>query len=243
MCFSIVGVGNHSKDGVLKIKPAVLELCRELNFPVVQEQNPGRLYISLPFKPRISVSKALPWAYPAPHPGKKQWHKIGLESAWPQDYDPPTYPQGSRSWGVEVLQKRSSSWTFWGIFSFLSCFLYLYSQSLEGGRDVILLEMSSSLIFGGIFSVVLILLFIPSLSRILWRIFWGFVFLYVCSQGLEGGSVDLPQVWSLSLVFWGIYSFVFILFFTPSFSRMLWGILFYFVFLVVFLREVHALKV
>ena len=47
MCCSIVGVGNNSKGGVQRIRPAVEELCHELNLPVVPEQNPGRVYISL----------------------------------------------------------------------------------------------------------------------------------------------------------------------------------------------------
>ena len=45
--YSIVGIGIHSEGGVQRIKPAVEELCRELNFQVLPEENPGRVYILL----------------------------------------------------------------------------------------------------------------------------------------------------------------------------------------------------
>ncbi|KAF8418962.1 hypothetical protein EV426DRAFT_577235 [Tirmania nivea] len=43
----IVGKGNHSDGGVQRIKPAVEELCRELELQFSTEQNAGRMYISL----------------------------------------------------------------------------------------------------------------------------------------------------------------------------------------------------
>lgn len=47
LCYSIVGKGIHSPGNTQKIKPAVEQLCRELKLQVLQEQNAGRLYISM----------------------------------------------------------------------------------------------------------------------------------------------------------------------------------------------------
>ena len=52
LCYRIVGIGSHSRDGVQKLKPAVEELCRIRKLQVVEEGNPGRVYISLSTSPR-----------------------------------------------------------------------------------------------------------------------------------------------------------------------------------------------
>lgn len=52
LCYSIVGIGSHSRDRVRRLKPAVEELCRTLKLQVVEEGNPGRVYISLPTPPQ-----------------------------------------------------------------------------------------------------------------------------------------------------------------------------------------------
>ena len=43
----IVGKGNHSVDHVQKIKPAVENLCQELNIRFRTEENQGRMYLEL----------------------------------------------------------------------------------------------------------------------------------------------------------------------------------------------------
>jgi hypothetical protein len=43
----IVGKGNHSRDHVQKIKPAVEEVCQELGLKYQTEHNEGRIYVDL----------------------------------------------------------------------------------------------------------------------------------------------------------------------------------------------------
>jgi Domain of unknown function (DUF1771)/Smr domain len=58
----IVGKGNHSKDGIPKIKPAVEELCNQRGYQWRLEQNEGRIYIELPRPVRQEQT-------PPPEPG------------------------------------------------------------------------------------------------------------------------------------------------------------------------------
>jgi len=43
----IVGKGNHSNGGIQRIKPAVKDLCRELNLQFFTSENAGEMHISL----------------------------------------------------------------------------------------------------------------------------------------------------------------------------------------------------
>ena len=66
MHYSILGVGNHYKDGILRIKPAVEGLCRQLDLGTVDlggetYENPGWVFICLSKPPWPYTLSERPW--------------------------------------------------------------------------------------------------------------------------------------------------------------------------------------
>lgn len=74
---SIVGKGNHSVNGVQKLKPRVEQVCRELGLQYATEENAGRIYVNLTGGP-ADMQPHQPHHAPhhAPHhtPGPAQPH-------------------------------------------------------------------------------------------------------------------------------------------------------------------------
>ncbi|KAI0844927.1 Smr domain protein [Daldinia vernicosa] len=77
----IVGKGNHSTDGVQKLKPRVEQVCRELGLQYATEDNAGRIYVNL--QGGEAVIPPLPPQPPAQHgehgygSGQPQHHQGG----------------------------------------------------------------------------------------------------------------------------------------------------------------------
>ena len=118
-----MGKGNHSDGKVPKIKPAVEELCRSLKLQVSQEQNAGRLYISIskpaikpevpvPTVPKPKIHKPLvpEYSHQSPlHQKQNQQHIPSMSSGYvAPGYTVPTYvapvQQSTYSYGTAVPQ-------------------------------------------------------------------------------------------------------------------------------------------
>lgn len=230
MCYSIVGIGNHSRDGVPKIKPAVEELCRQLNLPVVQQLNPGRVYISLPqpqqkhtssrgsshyvspghgtssVVPRVP-SRVVPVQLHTPVPVRNQDH------AYFQDY----YHRRPPPRRVDVPLDRTPG-TF--ILSVVAWFFFLATIP-------VVCLLLCPWVFWRILNVLRILTLRclhVCLKRLEdWKVdeslsslpYWlerlRVVLLqynYVCSKVLGNLKVDIPQEALLSRIFWGILEYL-----------------------------------
>lgn len=252
MRYSIVGRGNNSKGGVPKIRPAVTELCRELNLRVLPEENPGRVYISL----TAATSRSVPVQRHVPE-------RVMQTHLWPRDYSPPRpqafdcddmafedmtfedmtfkdMPFGDNS-AFEGDNLASGGEELDGLLKVLLLILgggvlfYLFSQSSEDGRaeesqepqesqeSEESQESSFALILLG--SFIFVLLFIPSLSWTFCRIlFYSFV-LYIGSQSLKIEREGVQQEPSLSsLILSGALIFLTIHFLVPLGLRVLWSV-------------------